>query len=105
MRAAPAKLKDLAGDLRSLVAEGRYLEARGVLEEYGCVLEQRLRGLAPGDPPPAELMDDWRRLMDAARVQILAGRAHVAARLARLPRWDGPYRPAGSPRRTWELIG
>jgi hypothetical protein len=94
---------DCAAHLRKLVAQQRYAEARQVLADYGRLLEAALRKLPPGDPRVFELAREWRDLSEAVRRQVLAGRAHAAARLARLPHRRGLR--AGLTRQTWELFG
>ena len=97
------ELSEYATRLRRLVAEQRYEEARQALAEYGRALEQALGNLPPGDPRAFELAGEWRDLFEAAHRRVLAGRAHAAARLARLPhlrRFAAEF-----PRRTWELLG
>jgi hypothetical protein len=51
------------------------------------------------------LEDEWRRLLEETRRRVLAGRAHAAARLARLPKILPLYREPCSPRHTWEYSG
>ena len=97
------ELTEYATRLRRLVGEQRYEEARQALADYGSALERALGNLPPGDPRAFELARDWRELFEAAHRRVLAGRAHAAARLARLPHLRGFA--AELPRRTWELLG
>jgi len=93
-----------AGRLQVLVATGRYAEASGLLEECGRALDRMVRELQPGDPCGAELVAEWRRILEDLRRRVLAGRSHLAARLAGLPKLGG-YVPEPWHRRTFELIG
>jgi hypothetical protein len=95
----------LAGRLRAQVAEGRYGEAQLALQEYCRALRKTAAGLPRGDPRLPRLEDEWRRLLEETRRRVLAGRAHAAARLARLPKILPLYREPCSPRHTWEYSG
>ena len=93
-----------ADRLDILVAQKRYAEAQECFDLYCRDFKDTLRHLAPGDPRIRHLEDEWRRLMEQTRRRVLAGRAHAAARLARLPR-RRLYSAAATPRRTWEILG
>lgn len=95
----------MADRLGALVAQGRYGDAQAIFDAYCRDLKATLRRLPPGDPRFREMEDDWRRLLDRTRRRVLTGRAHAAARLARLPRIRRPYSAALPTRRTWELLG
>ena len=98
-----AEREGLAARVQTLAGEQRYAEAQQALEAYGRALQQALEGLSTGDPRVLEMAGEWRQLMETTRRQVLAGRAHAAARLASLSR----LRPFGGPppRRTWEFFG
>ena len=105
MKAGAAELESLAGRLRARVAEGRYPEAQRVLAEYCRTLRNTVAGLPPGDPALGRLEDQWRRLAEETRRRVLAGRAHAAARLVRLPKRPPRYGEPSPPRHTWEFSG
>jgi hypothetical protein len=105
MKSGEAELDVLAGRLRARVAERRYGEAQLALQEYCRILRKTAAGLPPGDPRLGRLEDQWRRLRQETRRRVLAGRAHAAARLARLPKVLPLYREPSLPRHTWEYSG
>jgi hypothetical protein len=84
MKAPEAELEALADRLRARVAERRYREAQAALHEYCQALRKMVAVLPRGDPGLRRLEDEWRRLAEQTRRGVLAGRAHAAARLARL---------------------
>ena len=84
MKAPETELEALAHQLRARVAERRYREAQEALLEYCKALRKTVAGLPRGDPCSHRLEDEWRRLAEQTRRGVLAGRAHAAARLARL---------------------
>ena len=104
MTAGPAAREALAGRLRARVGEGRYLEAQAALAEYCGALRTAAEGLPPGDPLLHALEQEWQRLLEETRREVLAGRAHAAARLARLPRLCEPYGGPPPPRPTWQCF-
>ena len=91
--------------LDALVAQGRYGEAEACFDAYCRDLKETLRRLPPGDPRLRRMEGEWRRLLDRTRRQVLVGRAHAAARLARLPRGRRVYSAVPAPRRTWQILG
>ena len=99
------ELTEYATRLRRLVGEQRYDEARQALADYGRALEQTLGRAPPGDPHVLQMAGEWRQLMENARRRVLAGRAHLAARLARLPPLRSYYNSQSPPPHTWELMG
>ena len=105
MKASQKELDAVAGRLRARVAEGRYGEAQGALQEYCRALRKTAGGLPSGDPGLGRLEDEWRRLLEETRRRVLAQRAHAAARLARLPKVLPLYREPCLPRHTWEYSG
>jgi hypothetical protein len=105
MKDSETELAALAQRLRARVAEGRYAEARGALQEYSEALRKAVAGLAPDDPGRSRLKDDWEGLREETRRRLLARRAHAEARLARLPKLPLPYRCGPEPRRTWQCLG
>ena len=105
MSMAESELAGTAERFETLVARGRYGEARACFDVYCRDLKETLRRLPPGDPRLPQVAGEWRRLMEQTRRRVLTGRAHAAARLARLPRRRRLYGAAPSPRRTWEILG
>lgn len=105
MSANPRERAAHAERLRDRVAEGRFLEARDALEEYCGALRKTAAGLPPGDPGLGLLEDEWRGLLEQTRRQVLAGRAHAAARLSRVPKASRPYGEGPPPRSSWECSG
>ena len=99
------ELSEHATRLRRLVAEQRYEEARPALADYGRALEQALGRAPPGDPGVLQMVREGRQLLENARRSALAGRAHAAARRARLPRLHRYYNSKSPPLPTWELMG
>jgi|HubBroStandDraft_4_1064222.scaffolds.fasta_scaffold03125_3 hypothetical protein len=107
MKNQETELEALAGRLRVRVAQGRYPEAQGALHEYCQALRKTVATLPRGDPGLGRLEDAWRRLAEETRRQVLAGRAHAGARLARLAQMLPHPRSYGDvplPRRTWEWL-
>jgi hypothetical protein len=104
MTAAEAELQDLAARLRARVGEGRYGEAHRALEEYCQALRKIVAALPGGDPRRGRLQDDWLRLAEETRRRVLAGRAHAAAGLARLPKRPLGYGCGSRPRHTWACL-
>lgn len=100
-----AGLDTCAGLVQRAVAHAQYTEARRALEEYGRAAAAELAGMSPGDPRIRRIEIEWRRLLDETRRQVLAGRAQMAVRLARLSQAAPRY--GGSPgiRHTWECLG
>jgi hypothetical protein len=94
-----------ADRLDILVAQGRYAEAQECFDAYCRDFKDTLRSLPPDDPRLRQMETEWRRLLEQTRRRVLTGRAHAAARLARLPGHRRFYRSAPSPRRTWEVLG
>jgi hypothetical protein len=94
-----------ADRVEALVAQGRYGEAQACFDAYCRDIKEALRRLPRGDPRLSQIEGEWRRRMEQTRRRVLAGGAHAAARLARLPRRRRVYNVAPSPRRTWELLG
>jgi hypothetical protein len=105
MKSGQAELEALAGLLRARVAEGRYREAQHAFQEYCRALRKAVASLPPGDPGLGRLKGEWQRLLEETRRRVLAGRAHAAARLARLPKLLPLYREPCLPRHTWEYSG
>jgi hypothetical protein len=105
MKANEADLEALAARLRARVGEGRYREAQSALADYCRALRKMVASLPPGDPGLRGLENDWQRLQDETRRRVLVGRAHAAARLARLPKIRLLYREPSLPRHTWECSG
>ena len=94
---APEELEALAGRLRARVAEGRYREAQGALQEYCRALRKTVAGLPSGDPGLGRLEDEWQRLLEETRRRMLA--APVApAILPLLPSAMPAFEPTGAPR-------
>ncbi|HUD99931.1 MAG TPA: hypothetical protein VMR62_10180 [Bryobacteraceae bacterium] len=98
MTAGQAKLEDLAARLRAQVSERRYREAQEALDEYCRVLRQTAAALPRGNL--RRLQDEWRRLAEETRRQVLAGRAHAGARLAKLAQLSQGSRFYGAARDT-----
>ena len=98
-------LSDLEAQLRRLVAQNQFPKAREVLERYRCEVGEAIGALPPGDPEAAGLARHWLGLMAELRVEILAGRSHAAARLARLTQCPARYGIPQRARRTFELLG
>jgi len=98
------QLSDRARQLEILVAQRRYAEALPVFESYCQTLAEVVTSLPPRDPRIRQSEEHWRNLLNQTRRRVLAGRAHAAARLARLvqprPTYDG--RRAGQ--RTWQYL-
>jgi len=94
----------LAGRVRSLVASGRYAEAQRSFEEYCRALAEALAALPPKDPRIRELEEEWRRVSSETRRRVLTGRAHAAARLARLARPPRSYGDPADHRHTWQYF-
>ena len=94
----------LAGRVRSLVASGRYAEAQRCFAEYCRALAEAVAVLPPKDPRIGELEEEWRRVSSETRRRVLTGRAHVAARLARLARPPVSYGKPADPLRTWQYF-
>jgi hypothetical protein len=105
MRTGEAALAGTAERLRALVAEGRYGEAQDCFNEYCGDFKEILRGLPPGDPRLRQMESEWRRLLEQTRRRVVAGRAHAAARLARLARRHRPYAVTPRCAGNWELLG
>jgi len=105
MKAGQADLDDLAGRVRTQVAEGRYREAQQALAEYGRALRKTAAALPPRDSGLRRLEDEWQRVLDETRRRVLSGRAHAGARLARLPKLLPLYSEPSRPRHTWECSG
>jgi hypothetical protein len=105
MTAGEAELAILVARLGDRVAEGRYREAEGVLQEYCRALRETVAGMAPGDPGWRRLEGESRRVMEGTRRGVLAGRAHAGVRLAALSQASRLCRSYGdglAQRRTWE---
>jgi hypothetical protein len=62
-------------------------------------------GLPSGDPTLRRLEDVWKQLHHETRRRLLSGRAHAAARLARLPKAHQPYNELHLKCHTWEISG
>jgi len=105
MSAPESESVGTADRLEALVAQGRYGEAQACFDTYCRDLKEALQRLPAGDPRLPQMAGEWRRLMEQTRRRVLTGRAHAAARLARLPRRRRLYSAAPSPRRTWEILG
>jgi hypothetical protein len=105
MNMTDPELAGKAERLRVLVAEGRYQDAQECFEDYCGTLKETLRRLPAGDPRRQKIDSEWRRLLEQTRRRVLAGQAHAAARLARLPRRRPLYNLAPVQRRTWDLLG
>ena len=107
MTGRQAGLAELAALLSRRIAEGRFEPARDALADYCRKLHDTAACLPPGDLRQQRLYSEFRDLFEETRRQVLAGRAHLALRLARLPPTDGslPYTAASAPRRTWEYLG
>ena len=105
MSMAESELAGTADRFETLVAGGRYGEARACFDAYCRDLKETLRRLSPGDPRLRRMEGEWRRLLDRTRRQVLVGRAHAAARLARLPHRRRVYSAVPAPRRTWQILG
>jgi hypothetical protein len=97
-------VQELAAALQRLAAEGRFEETRRCLEAYGQAVEKALLELPKGDARIRQLEGEWRQTIEVTRRRVLAGRAHAAARLARLPRWRGAYAETATPRPTWQCL-
>jgi hypothetical protein len=105
MTAAERELDILAGRLRARISERRYAEAQRALRQYCGVLRNSVARLPPGDPGVRRLGAEWQSLRDETRRRLLTGRAHAAARLARLRQVRPLYREPSPPRHTWEYTG
>jgi len=105
MSVPDSELAGIAQRLEVLVAQRRYGEAQACFDEYSRDLQATLLRLPHGDPRFREIEEDWHKLIERTRRRVLTGRAHLAARLARLPRRRLSYSAARAPRRTWELLG
>ncbi len=103
MTTPAAELAALADRLGSLLAGQQYEAAREALEEYGRRLRAAVESLPAHDPRVPHMEREWRQLVESTRRQVLAGRAHAAARLVRLPDLRG-FRTE-LPRRTRDLLG
>jgi hypothetical protein len=62
-------------------------------------------GLPPADPGVRRLEAEWLCLREETRRHLLAGRAHVAARLGRLSQVRPLFGEPSPPRHTWEYTG
>jgi hypothetical protein len=102
---AESELAGTAEHLEALVARGLYGEAQACFDAYCRDLKETLRRLPHGDPRLRQMEVEWRRLLNRMRRRVLAGRAHAAARLARLPRRRPLYSCVPAPRRTWQILG
>jgi len=102
---AESELAGTVDRLEALVARGCYGEAQACFDAYCRDFKETLRRLPPGDPRLRQMEGEWRRLLDRTRRRVLAGRAHAAARLARLPHRRRIYSAAPAPRRTWQILG
>jgi|ERR1700690_1444052 hypothetical protein len=102
---AESELAGTADRLGALVAQGRYGEAQACFDEYCRDLKETVRCLPPGDPRLRQMQGEWHRLLDRTRRRVLAGRAHAAARLARLPQRRRLYSAVPAPRQTWQILG
>ena len=99
-----AELDRLAVGLRDRVAEGRYLEAQRMLDEYCQALRETAARLPPGDPGLRRLDDERCELLESVRRRILAGRAHAGARLKQSIQQPPPYGDLPQLRRTWQCM-
>jgi len=104
MSAAGSPFELLATRLRARVAEGRYRQAQAALEEYCGMLRESLAGLSPADPQRRLLAAEWEELAEQTRRRVLAGKAHAAARLARLHRPAGLYHNQPPAHHRWNLF-
>jgi hypothetical protein len=86
MKPNNAELEMLAGRLRLSVEEARYGDSQLALAEYAGALRKVAAGLSPGDPGLRQLEEECLSLLEQSRRQVLVGRAHAGARLARLER-------------------
>ena len=100
---AAAEREALAARLRARVAERSYAGAQQALWEYCQAIREAAHGLAPGDPALQRLAAEWAQIFEEVRRQVLAGRSHAAARLARLPRFPQPY-GGQPPRQRWRYF-
>jgi hypothetical protein len=98
-------LDECARRVQRLVAEGRYAEAQGAFEAYCSVMSAVLARLPTADPRWRSIKEDWQNLFDRTRCNVLAGRAHAAARLLRLPKVRGSYGDVPPGRPTWQCSG
>jgi len=91
--------------LRSLVGSGLYGDAQRAFEEYARDLSETLAGLPAGDPRAAELASEWNGLCGELWRRVRAGRAHAAARLARLSAPGQGYAEAAAAGRSFQILG
>jgi hypothetical protein len=105
MSTTESELAGTADLLGALVNQRRYGEAQACFNTYCRDLKEIVWRLPAGDPRLREMEAEWRRLLEQTRRQVLVGRAHAAARLARLPRPRRVYRAVPAPRRTWQILG
>jgi hypothetical protein len=107
MMAGDAELEALADRLRARVGERRYREAQDALAEYCRALRKTAAGLPRGDLRLRHLEVEWRGLAEETRRRVLAGRAHAAARLARVAQASQRsqlYGASREPRHTWAWL-
>jgi len=105
MSGAEGQLEALAAHLRTLVGEARYREAQAALADYCRALRAAAAAIPPGDPDLRRMQQAWSKLFEENRLRVLAGRAHAAARLARLPKTSPAYLQRPLPRHTWQVLG
>jgi hypothetical protein len=105
MSTTESELAGTADLLGALVNQRRYGEAQACFDTYCRDLKEIVWRLPAGAPPHPAKEAEWRRLLEQTRRQVLVGRAHAAARLARLPRPRRVYRAVPAPRRTWQILG
>ena len=105
MSAGPEEMKVLASRILAAVAEGRYSEAQGTLQEYSRALRRTAESLPRGDSRLRGLEDEWQLLHQETWRRVLVRRAHVCAKLARLPKCPGLYRELSLPLYTWQCAG
>ncbi|MCC7175680.1 MAG: hypothetical protein IT159_10835 [Bryobacterales bacterium] len=98
-------LEDARDRLQRAVRRGSYQEAGRLLEEYSRAVRAALVSTALDSGPPAATLRSALDVLRWADRVVRAGRAHDAARLAKLGA-SRTYRPARPARAaTWELEG
>ncbi len=90
----PERFSEVAARLRQAVAAGSYAQAQEALVTLSRELERAVA--ENGEKDVWQLAQQVRELLTWARRATLAGRAHDAARLARLRRLPQGYRPFSS---------
>jgi hypothetical protein len=105
MSTTESELAGTADLLGALVAQRRYGEAQACFDTYCRDFKEIVRRLPAGDPRLRQMEAEWRRLLEQTRRQVLIGRAHAAARLARIPKRRRLYSAVPAPRRTWQILG